>query len=58
MREICHNRIAYYDSIHIVMIHVETVVTLNFLDEIEALTKVSVNYYKVIADVRNNTASC
>ena len=44
------------------MVNVETVVVVNFkpvmilnlLDGIKAITKVSVDYYKVIADVKNN----
>ena len=50
------------------MVNVETVIVVNFnsfiqllltlLDGIEVITKVSVDYYKIIADVKNITVSC
>ena len=57
----------YYDHINTVMINVERVIVvnfkrvinaINFLGGVEAIAKVSVDYFKVIADVENITVSC
>ena len=64
--ETCHNGVFCYDAINIVVINVEIVIVVNFKQvniikffrRNSSLSKSLMDYYKVIADIENKTASC